>query len=71
MSEYFPKPTSLASAGKIKLYLSNYAIKADLKNATGVNPSDFPKKTVWANLKSNLVKLDIDKLKNVPINEVM
>ena len=48
--------------------MSNYATKADLKNATGVNTSDFAKKTEWANLKSDVDKLDIDKLKNAPSN---
>ena len=71
MSEYFPKPKSLGSAGKIKLDLSNYRIKSGLKNATDANTLDFAKNTVWAHLKSNLVKLDIDKLKNVPSNELM
>ena len=36
-----------------------------IKNATGVNTSDFAKKTDWANLKSEEDKLDIDKLENV------
>ena len=53
---------------KFILDLSNYATKADLKNATGVDTSDFPKKTDLANLKSDVDKLDIDKLKNVPTN---
>ena len=44
----------------------NYATKVDLKNATGVVTSDFAKKTALVNLKSDLDKLDIDKLKNVP-----
>ena len=44
----------------------NYATKADLKNATGVDTSKFAKKVDLANLKSNLDKLDINKLKNVP-----
>ena len=48
--------------------MSIYATKADLKNATGVDKSDFARKTDLANLKSDLEKLDIDKLKNVPIN---
>ena len=48
--------------------MSNYASKADLKNAAGVDTPDFAKKTVWGNLKSNVGKLDIDKLKNVPRN---
>ena len=39
---------------KVELDLSNYAIKADLKNATGVDTSDFAKKTNLPNLKSNL-----------------
>ena len=33
---------------------------------TGVDTSDFAKKTDLANLKSNVHKLDIDKLKNIP-----
>ena len=43
MSEYFPKLKSLGAAGKIELDLSNYARKADLRNATGVHTSDFAK----------------------------
>ena len=34
MSEYFPEPKSLGGRVKVKLDLSNYATKADLKNAT-------------------------------------
>ena len=48
--------------------MSNYATKADLKTATGKDTSKFAKKVVLADLKSNLDKLDIDKLKKVPIN---
>ena len=51
---------------KVELDLSNYATKADLKNATGVDTSKFAKKVDLASLKSNVDKLDIDKLKNVP-----
>ena len=68
MSEYFPKPKSLGTNVKVELDLSNYATKADLINATDVNTSDFPKKTDLANLKSDVDKLGIDKLKNVPSN---
>ena len=46
--------------------MSNYATKADLKNATGVGTSKFAKKVDLASLKSNVDKLDIAKLKNVP-----
>ena len=53
---------------KVKLDLSNYATKMDLKNATGIDTSSFAKKFDLANLKSNLDKLDVDKLKNVSTN---
>ena len=43
----------------------NYATKADLNNATGVDTSKFAKKVDLASLKSNVEKLDIDKLKAV------
>ena len=68
MSEYFPKPKSFGGRVKVELDLSNYATKADLKNATVHGTSDFAKKTYLVNLKSNVDKLDIDKLKNVPSN---
>ena len=45
-----------------------YATKADLKNAALVNTSKFAKKVDLASLKSNVHKLDIEKLKNVPSN---
>ena len=53
---------------KVVLDLSNYATKADLKNATGVDTLKFVEKVELANLKSDLNKLDIDKLKDVPSN---
>ena len=53
---------------KVELDLSNYATKADLKNSIGVDTSKFAEKVDLANLKSNVDKLDIDKLKNVPTN---
>ena len=42
--------------------MSNYAAKADLKDETGVDISKFVKKVELASLKSNVDKLDIDKL---------
>ena len=68
MSEYFPQPKSLGANVKVELDLSNYSIKVDLKNATGVDSSDFAKKNDLAYLKSDVDKLDIDKLKTVPTN---
>ena len=44
MSEYFSKPKSLGANVKVDLDLSNYATKVDLKNAAGVDTSDFAKK---------------------------
>ena len=66
MSEYFPEPKSSGGSVKVELDLSNYATKADLKNATGVDTSDFSKKTDLANSKPDGDKLDIHKLKIVP-----
>ena len=68
MSEYFPKPNFLGANAKVELDFSNYATKADLKNATGVDTLDFAKKNDLAHLKSDVDKLDIDKLINVPSN---
>ena len=54
MSEYFPKSKSSGANVKIELDLSNYARKADFKNATGVNTSNFAKMTDLANLKPDI-----------------
>ena len=53
---------------KAELDLSNYATETDLKNAAGDDTSDFSKKPDLVNLKSNVDKLDIDKLKKIPSN---
>ena len=66
MSECFPKPKSLGANVKVELDLTNYATKADLKNATGVDTQDFAKKTDLGNLKFDVDKSDIDKFKNLP-----
>ena len=68
MSEYFPELKSSVGRLEIELGLSNYAIKEDLKNATVVYTSKFAKKVDLAELKSDVCKLDIDKLKNIPSN---
>ena len=66
MSQYFPESKSSGGRMKVELDLSNYAIKADFKNATGVDTSKSAKKVDLANLKSDVDKLDIHKLKIVP-----
>ena len=48
--------------------MSNYATKSDLENAADLDASDFAKKIDLVNLKSDVDKLDIDKLKNVLSN---
>ena len=52
----------------IKADISNYATKTDLKNVTRVDTSTFALKTNLANLKTEVNKLDIDKLAPVPID---
>ena len=46
----------------------NYATKADIKNISNVDASNFALKTNWANLKTEVDKLDIDKLVPVPVD---
>ena len=68
MIEHFLEPKSFGRRVKVELDLSNYATKADFKNATRVDTSRFAKKVDLASLKSNEDKLDIDHWKFVPIN---
>ena len=68
MTEHFPEPKSLRGRVKVELDLPNYATKADLKNATDADASKFVRKVDLANAKSDVDKLDIDKLKSVPSN---
>ena len=68
MSEYFPEPKSLRGEVKVELDLYNYATKTNLKIVTETDTSSFANKVDLANLKSNVDKLDIVKLKNVPTN---
>ena len=65
MSEYFPKPSSHRENIKVKIDLTNYATKEDVKDITHVDTSIFALKTNLANIKTEVDKLDIDKL--VPI----
>ena len=68
MNQYFPKPfRSFAGNINVKVDLSNCATKTDLKNVTYVDASSFALKTNLANLKTEVDKLDIDKLAPVPV----
>ena len=67
MSQYFPKPYEPFGRDiNVKIDLSNYATKADIKNISHVDTSSFALKTNLANLKTEVDKLDIDKLKPLP-----
>ena len=68
MSEYFPELKSSGGRVKVELDLSNYVTKADLKNATGVDTLKFAKEVDLVILKTEVDRLDIDELKNVPTN---
>ena len=62
----FPEPyTCNKNKIKVKLDQSTYATKSDLKNATGLDTSNFAQKADLASL-----KLDVDELlKNVPCRQ--
>ena len=69
MNQYFPKSfRSFRGNINVKVDLSNYATKADLKNVTLVDASSFALKTNLASLKTEVDKLDIDKLAPVPVD---
>ena len=67
MSTFYPKLYEPFGRDiNVTVDLSNYARKADLKNATDVDTSSFASKTTLATLKTEVDKLDIDKLAAVP-----
>ena len=69
MSQYFPKPfRSFGGNINVKVDLSNYATKTDLKNITHVDTSSFERKTNLADLKIGIDKLDIGKLTTVLVD---
>ena len=69
MSPYFPKPfRSFGGNINVKVDLSNYATKADIKNISHVDTSSFALKTNLASLKTEVDKLDIDKLAQIPVD---
>ena len=62
MTQYFPKPYEPFGGDiNVKVDLSNYAKKADIKNISHAD-------TNLASLKTEIDKLDIDKLVPVPVN---
>ena len=69
MRQYFPKPYEPFGRDiNIKVDLSNYAIKANIKNISHLDTSIFALKTNLANLKTEIEKLNIDKLVPVAVD---
>ena len=69
MSQHFPKPfRSFGRNINVKVDLSNYATKIDIKNISRVDTSSFAFKINLANLKSEVDKLDIHELVPVPVD---
>ena len=69
MSQYFLKPYEPFGVDiNVKVNLSNYATKTDIKSILHIDTSSFSLKSNLASLKTEVDKLDIDKLKSLPTN---
>ena len=66
MSTCYPPYKRSSDNIKVELDLTNYATKTDLKNITHVDVSSFASKTNLAALKTEVNKIDVDKLKTAP-----
>ena len=65
---YYPPYKSSSNNIKVELDLTNYATKTDLKNITHADVSNFASKTNLAALKTEVDKIDVDKLKTTSID---
>ena len=65
---YYPPYKSSSNNIKVELDLTNYATKTDLKNITHVDVSSFASKTNLAALKTEVDKIDVAKLKTLPVD---
>ena len=68
MNTYYPPYKSSSNNIKVELDLANYDTKDDVKNITHVDVSSFASKTNLATLKTEVDKIDVDKLKTVPVD---
>ena len=64
---YYPEPDShIRDKVKVVLDLSNYVTKKELEHATCIDTSDSAAKKDFIALKTEVDKLEINKLTNVP-----
>ena len=69
MSQYFRKHYEpLGGDINVKVDLSNFATKTDLKNISHVDVSSFVVKSNLASLKTEVDEIDADKLKTIPVD---
>ena len=68
MNQYFPSLLSDYKNIKVSIDLSNYATKKDVNDITHVDTSNFALKTNLSSLKTEVDKLDVDKLATVPVD---
>ena len=68
MSQYFSPYNNSSENVKVELDLSNYATRKDINDITHVDVSGFASKTHLAALKTEVDKIDADKLKTVPVD---
>ena len=68
MSQYFPPYRTPMENVKVEIDLANYATKDEIKNITHVDVSSYALKTNLAALKTEVDKIDTDKLKTVPVD---
>ena len=69
MSQYFPKPYEPFGGDiNVTVDLFNYATKDDIKNITHIDTSSFALKANLANLKTEIDKIDVDKLATVSVD---
>ena len=67
MSQYFLNSfRSFEKNINVKVDVFNYATKSDIKNISHVDTLSFALKTNLANLKTEVDKLDVDKLVSIP-----
>ena len=69
MSQYFPKPYEPFGGDiNVKVDLSNYASKTDIKDIAHIDTSRFALKSNLASLKTEVDKSDIDELGPVSVD---